>query len=382
MSLETEDKNIDVLYIFSFRSTLSSWKNSGFLDREIRFFQEVSRNLNVTFYLLTYGSSEDFEIFKGSNIKIIPMFKKSKNINKSFYLIWSIIYPIVYRNKFKNIDIIKANQLSGSWVGIILKFILNKPLIVRTGYDAYLFSVHESKPKLKQQLFKLLTYVALKSSDLYSVTSNSDKKYIIENYKFNNSKLILRPNWIDTSYKFTESGFKNRKNKLISVGRLELQKNYMFLLDSLKGTDIEIDIIGSGTLKYDLIRFAKQNNIKLNVFENVPNSELLNILKNYKFFILPSIYEGNPKSLLEAMSCGCLVFASNIENNSEIIEDSYNGFLFDFEKDNLRQLLIDKINNSDEYEEVVKNSIKKIGNSNSLENLVQLEIKDYLFISN
>ena len=31
MSLETKDKNIDVLYIFSFRSTLSSWKNSDFL---------------------------------------------------------------------------------------------------------------------------------------------------------------------------------------------------------------------------------------------------------------------------------------------------------------------------------------------------------------
>ena len=382
MSLETKDKNIDVLYIFSFRSTLSSWKNSGFLDREIRFFQEVSRNLNVTFYLLTYGSNEDLEIFEGANIKIIPMFKKPKNINKSFYLIWSIIYPIVYINKFKNIDIIKANQLSGSWVGIILKFILKKPLIVRTGYDAYLFSVHESKPKLKQQLFKLLTYIALKSSNLYSVTSNSDKKFIIENYKFNNSKLILRPNWIDTSYKFTEAGFKNRKNKLISVGRLELQKNYMFLLDSLKGTDIEIDIIGSGTLKNNLIKYAKQNNIKLNIFENVPNSELLNILKNYKFFILPSIYEGNPKSLLEAISVGCLVFASNIENNSEIIEDSYSGFLFDFEKEYLQQLLIDKINNSNKYQKVVENSIKKISNSNSLEKLVQLEIRDYLFISN
>ena len=381
MSLETKDKNIDVLYIFSFRSTLSSWKNSGFLDREIRFFQEVSRNLNVTFYLLTYGSNEDLEIFEGANIKIIPMFKKPKNINKSFYLIWSIIYPIVYRNKFKNIDIIKANQLSGSWVGIILKFILKKPLIVRTGYDAYLFSVHESKPKLKQQLFKLLTYIALKSSNLYSVTSNSDKKFIIENYKFNNSKLVLRPNWIDTSYKFTEAGFKNRKNKLISVGRLELQKNYMFLLDSLKGTDIEIDIIGSGTLKNNLIKYAKQNNIKLNIFENVPNSELLNILKIISF-LSSSIYEGNPKSLLEAISVGCLVFASNIENNSEIIEDSYSGFLFDFEKEYLQQLLIDKINNSNKYQKVVENSIKKISNSNSLEKLVQLEIRDYLFISN
>ena len=61
----------------------------------------------------------------------------------------------------------------------------------------------------------------------------------------------------------------------------------MFLLDSLKGTDIEIDIIGSGTLKNNLIKYAKQNNIKLNIFENVPNSELLNILKNYKFLSSP-----------------------------------------------------------------------------------------------
>mgnify|MGYP001298167375 CR=1 FL=1 len=382
MSLKTKDKKINILYIFSFRSTLLSWRNSGFHDREIKFFQKVSKNSNVTFYLLTYGSKEDLKIFDDANIKVLPMFKKSKNRYKILYLIWSIIYPFVHRNKLKNIDIIKANQLSGSWVGIILKFILNKPLIIRTGYDAYLFSMHESKPKYKQQLFKLLTYIALKFSDLYSVTSNADKKFIIDNYKFNNSKLILRPNWIDTSYKFTEAGYRNRKNKLISVGRLESQKNYMFLLDSLKGTDVEIDIIGSGRLKNNLIKFAKQNSIKLNIFENVSNTELLNILKNYKFFILPSIYEGNPKSLLEAMSCGCLVFASNIENNSEIIEDSYNGFLFDFEKDNLQHLLTDKINNSNKYEEVVKNSIKKLSTSNSLETLVQLEIKDYLFLSN
>ena len=100
----------------------------------------------------------------------------------------------------------------------------------------------------------------------------------------------------------------------------------MFLLKSLRDTGIEIDIVGSGSLKKNLIEYAEANNIKLKILDKVTNSEILNMLKNYKYFILPSLYEGNPKSLLEAMSSGCLIFASNINNNNEIIKDSYNGF--------------------------------------------------------
>ena len=48
------------------------------------------------------------------------------------------------RKKLKNnIDIIKVNQLTGAWVGIILSIILKKPLYIRTGYD------------VTQKLFKL-----------------------------------------------------------------------------------------------------------------------------------------------------------------------------------------------------------------------------------
>ena len=45
------------------------------------------------------------------------------------------------------------------------------------------------------------------------------------------------------------------------------------------------------------------------------------------FFVSTSKFEGNPKSVLEAMSKGCIVIASNIENHRELITNEENGYL-------------------------------------------------------
>ena len=80
---------------------------------------------------------------------MFSMFKKTESKIMTFIL--SIIYPFKVRKDLKNnIDIIKVNQLTGAWVGIILSIILKKPLYVRTGYDQYLFSIKDGKNFLKE----------------------------------------------------------------------------------------------------------------------------------------------------------------------------------------------------------------------------------------
>ena len=49
-------------------------------------------------------------------------------------------------------------------------------------------------------------------------------------------------------------------------------------------------------------------------------------MNNYKYYLSSSKFEGNPKTILEAMSSGCIVIASNIKNHKEIIKHNIQVF--------------------------------------------------------
>ena len=107
----------------------------------------------------------------------------------------------------------------------------------------------------------------------------------------------------------------------------------------------------------------------------IPNSEMENLLNKYKFFISCSKFEGNPKSVLEAMGAGCIVFVSSNKNTQEIITNNKNGFLFDLESDNFIELFNSTISRLD-LENISNFASNYIKQSNSLDTLVQEELED------
>ena len=58
----------------------------------------------------------------------------------------------------------------------------------------------------------------------------------------------------------------------------------------------------------------------------------------FKYFILCSKYEGNPKTLLEAMSSGCIVIGTNVEGVNSIIKNNHNGFLINSQKGDIEKV--------------------------------------------
>ncbi|MEK6858828.1 MAG: glycosyltransferase family 4 protein [Nanoarchaeota archaeon] len=79
---------------------------------------------------------------------------------------------------------------------------------------------------------------------------------------------------------------------------------------------------------------ALQNQIKADgtnitiINETFNQKEQINELDKHEIFILPSLSEGLPQSLLEAMARGKIVIASNNKGNKDIIKEGKNGFLF------------------------------------------------------
>ena len=110
------------------------------------------------------------------------------------------------------------------------------------------------------------------------------------------------------SYQTKLNQLKERfSKKILSVG-LKIKKTLKNSFYYSKITDYEIDIVGEGSLKADLINISKNNNVKVNFLGQIENSELQNIYSKYLFFISTSNFEGHPKTILEALSNGCALF--------------------------------------------------------------------------
>ena len=367
-------KYVKVLVVFTFDYSLDTWQTSGTLEKELKPFKLLNELKNIEFIFVTFGNKNDKLIeTKIKNLKIIPVYEIiSKSNSKFINYLKSFFLPFMLKNQLREVDIIKQNQLLGSWVSIILKQILKKPLIVRTGYDMYEFSIFENKKWTIKKLYKLLTLGTLKASDIYTVSSYSDKNFL-EN-EFKNENVFVRPNWV-SNYEYPPYN-ERFKNRIITVGRLENQKNFQYLIRSFRNTDFEIDIIGFGSQKNMLKNFAKDHNVNVNFLGKLNNDEILERLKKYRYYISSSTFEGNPKSVLEALSVGCVVFASSIKNHKELIKDGVNGFLFDLDDDSLREIFL-KNYNKENLTKISKNAKKNIYETNSIEQFIETENSDY-----
>tara|TARA_X000000950_G_scaffold289530_1_gene414915 strand:+ start:44820 stop:45947 length:1128 start_codon:yes stop_codon:yes gene_type:complete len=364
-----------VILFFTYGISLNDWKESGLLNREIQLYKKLHEKYKIEFAFLTYGDDQDLDIINLPYIKIFPIYKfLKKSKNRYINLLKSVTIPFKISQELNQYDIFKTNQLLGSWVAIISKIKFKRPLIVRTGYDLLTFSKKDNKNKLKQYLYYLLTKTALKYSDLYLVSSKVDKEYLSKILLKYKNKITLRPNWINIS---SSKNFGERYDKkLISVGRLENQKNFNELIEVFANTDFEIEIYGRGSKKSELIDNARKFKTNLKIFEPVSNEILVNNLSNYKFYISSSNYEGNPKSVLEAMSVGCIVIAKKNKNTEEIIENNENGFLYE-SHDQLIDYIKLVINDEKLWNKISRSAVDSVVERNSLSKLLNDEYKDY-----
>ncbi len=365
---------MNVILIFTYGISLKTWKETGLLKRELKIYEMLYKNYNTEFTFLTFGDSDDLEIVKDYKfINVIPA-KTIINFSKNRYIgfLSSFFLPFKIKKDLKNIDLIKTNQLNGAWIGIILKFILNKPLIIRTGYDALQFKIYEKKSKITILFYYLLTQISLIAADMFTVTSLADEFNFKKRFYFT-KKLRFHPNYIlETSNKPFEERY---ENKILSVGRLEYQKNYLQLIKSLNNSDIVLDLIGEGSLKKMLESEANISSVKVNFLGNLSHDELMGIYKNYKIFISSSFFEGNPKAVLEAMSSGTLVVSYENNNIKFLLNHDVDSILFnDFSE--LKKIINNIFDDEKKYLELVENSYKKI---NSIYHINVVSKKEYDF---
>lgn len=319
---------------FTRNISLQDWLDSGLFERE-KFLYEALLNKGYIkkIYWFTYGS-QDKQIAQSlisqgrlhPAIEICPMPVLFQS-HKIFINLYSFLLPLIWYRLFRKIDVLKTNQMDGSWSALIANFTFNKPLLLRTGFT--LSQLSGNNPAicfLKRKLILWIEKISYRYCDAATVTSAHNKAYVIQHYNISPVNCHVVGNGIDTQL-FSPMGF-NRKNKrLLFVGRLHQEKNLFSLIEACGILSIGLDIYGDGPLKNDLYRFAAEASVDVNFKGTVANTELARIYNTYRFYILPSFHEGMPKTLLEAMASGCLCIGTDVNGINEVIDDGFNGIL-------------------------------------------------------
>ena len=112
---------------------------------------------------------------------------------------------------------------------------------------------------------------------------------------------------------------------LVNVGRLARQKNQTLLLDMLALLPAaHLVIVGEGELRAELQQLADRPGVRGRVHfaGELDRADGLGIVAAADVFVFPSLFEGLPLALAEAMSLGVPIVASDVPANRELLGDS------------------------------------------------------------
>jgi glycosyltransferase involved in cell wall biosynthesis len=119
--------------------------------------------------------------------------------------------------------------------------------------------------------------------------------------------------------------------KLLFVGRLEKRKGVDLLIEAMSGVKNKnwiLSIIGEGSKKEDLIRFAKRKGLMAMITFYGFRKDVNKFYRSHDILIVPSLNEPFGRVIIEGMSYGIAVIASDNGGIPEIIDNGKDGILF------------------------------------------------------
>lgn len=179
-------------------------------------------------------------------------------------------------------------------------------------------------------------------ADAVVPNSNSQRMFICNNFPFLSKKVHPIINFVDVN-RFTpsETPVRNETLRIVTVARYTQQKNVLTYLKAIRmvkdmGLNVHFDWYGDKKHNADYFAEIEKEYQKLDIADcltlHEPNQKIEEEYRKADIFCLPSLFEGYPNVVAEAMSCELPILCSNVYENPYIVEEGINGFLFDPKK--------------------------------------------------
>jgi glycosyltransferase involved in cell wall biosynthesis len=157
-----------------------------------------------------------------------------------------------------------------------------------------------------------------------------------QNYRYFSSrvrnKTIVIPNPVDMKGMVGAALKTEKRKRIVSVGRLIPPKNQTLLIEafniiSKEYPEYSLTIYGEGESRRELESFTHEFGISDRVEFPGSKQNIHELLSDASLFVLPSLYEGMPNALIEAMSLGLPCISTLVSGADDLIQNNYNGLI-------------------------------------------------------
>lgn len=312
---------INLLYV------IHTMNNGGAETLAIR----LAEKLNQSFFPTAVCSLSDEGPLREIMLqKQIPFFTLHKKEGKDLGLILRLRRLILEQN----ITIVHTHNQGPLLYARLAKMLLHGRLLVHTEH------INETKELSYSAKDIFYNRILFKKLDGFISIAHHLTKYFQSKYDLSRAQLLTIPNCIEIN-PFVEKAFGSLRAELglgentVIVGNvsaLRPQKDHRTLIAAMrkvvdKVPEVVLVIAGDGESREELQDYVRQLHLTKNIRFLGYRSDVKELLTQFDFFVLSSLYEGLPLCVLEAMAAGLAVVATDVEGTNELIRNNKTGFL-------------------------------------------------------
>jgi len=283
--------------------------------------------------------------------------------------------------KKNDIDCVFSHTSKGGAIARVAALLARTPKVIHTVHG---FAFHDLSSKKAQFVYSHIEkFLAYFTTRIICVNTH-DKNIAILNKIVNPDRITTIFNGVRVPKQeelFTpeqqrefirHEGLPQDRPVALFVGRLDVQKNPLFLINAFAGlqTASSLVMVGTGPLTNDCKRLIAEKGLRDKVYLMGFRNDVYNWYQVANIYILPSLWEGMPLTLLEAMGCKTLCIATDVRGNCECITDGHDGILVPHDNEELLRQKMDYYLNNHQISCVIATSAReKVIKHHSLEKM-------------
>lgn len=301
--------------------SLEAWEDCGLLNRETALYERF-RDHGAEVGIVSYGRRDA--------LRYAARFPGIRILDNRWHMprrLYEHLIARLHASWLRGTDIVKSNQMDGADVAMRAARASGARFVARCGFmlstnTAREHGVESAATRRAQNLERLV----FEGADRIIVTSEAMAEDIGHRLPGCAERTTVIPNYVDCRL-FHPAPGTAPETDLLFIGRLSREKNLEALLTAISETSDTLSVVGDGELAGALkSRFGDLGGrIKWRGIQ--PNASLPELLARTRAYIQPSLYEGHPKTIIEAMAAGTAVIATDVPGINTVIDHGQTGWL-------------------------------------------------------